>query len=99
MLKKSSFWMILAAVILIGMLTLLITLGSKENNADNTNMNVNGGRYDYHIYIIGTVLDLIQEEVKVADSTKYKTIGYIVSIIAYIMSLLIFGFTNDSLLR
>ena len=81
MLKKSTFWVILATVILIGILALIITLGSRENSADNTNMNMNGGLYDHHIYTIGTVLDLIQEEVKVADSVKYKTIGYRVMVL------------------
>ena len=81
MLKKPVFWMILATVLFIGMFVLLIIPGFKENNADDVSMYTSGGPYDHHIYTIGTVLDLIQEEVPVVDTVKYKTIGYRVMVL------------------
>ncbi|MCR5206288.1 MAG: hypothetical protein K6E47_14765 [Lachnospiraceae bacterium] len=81
MLKKPVFRVTIATVLLIGMFVLLIKLGSGGNSADNENMHISGDEYDHHIYTIGTVLDLIQEEVKVGDSVKYKTIGYRVMVL------------------
>ena len=81
MLKKPVFWVGIATVVLIGIFVLLIMPGFRKNNPDDVSMHTSGGLYDVHFYTIGTVLDLIQEDVKVVDSVKYKTIGYRVMVL------------------